>query len=661
MGTLTPFHIIVTAQDGAEGQETSAGVLQRRDEPLLAGADTTLWVGFAAFISIFLIVMVAIIRARVIKPAERAARASDFFEPAGAGADITFDDPAQAQIREIKKARKKKRAEKASRTSLDREEPTDVEPEDANASSDEPEDISATDPQMAEIAAAIDNAQADEKDDDRGAPFAGLFDREDRPAEDEIAIVDVEVETPVDNAAMLAEPPSDVHIGQLPEVDENYWDTERQQRETEAEYQRAEDERRIALEEADRARADADEAHRRLDAERELNAREAAAVREENDKLQGERLQALSEMQGKLDAMADRLARDADTVETRIGAAIEKKFAGLSDDLQGKLSAATVEMQEKQTGATAADRQKDHDSALMIANHLSALQKATESALSGLADRLDALSAARAPETAPSTNNVKAEQAAPAVAGPLQLNDLVRSALPAGRYSFDRRLSNGANADCVVTGAGKRNIAIDAGFPVEAFDRYARADNATRDHAATAYRRAVLRHMIFVAEKLIAPAETTDFAILFVPNDTIFNDLHQNFADIIQDSYRARIWAASPTSLMATLHMMNAVVHGGDENGDAKENALAPQVSELLARIDALEEKISVLETAPRAKAPPRPETVAQTNAPLASSVAEIPEGDEAEIEIITAEASPAEQTSTSQDEDDGRPAFPLR
>ncbi len=711
MATLTPFRIAMMAQDGATqnsadqdgavqddaaAEGNAAATEQQVQEPLLSGTDTALWVGFGAFISIFLIVIIAIIRARVIKPAERMARETDFFEPAGTGAEITFDDAAQAEVkRSRKKDRKKKPDKKTERAGLDRDAPTEVAPENiqekAQQNTDGPDDIvaepepqPAPEPKMAEIAAAIDSAAVPENaDDKKTAPFAGLFSSDGTPDETP-AYEHGEPAAALADANDVATAPDDVRIDHLPEIDQSYWDTERQRQEA-ADYERAEEERRLALEEAARARADADAELARREAVREADMRAAASERREADAALERRMQAMSEMQGKLDAMADRLSRDADGVEARVGAVLEKKFEGLSNDLHHRLHTAAAEIDKMQQDADAnAVARSDDGGALIIATHIEALQKATEAALTGLSERIDALSATQAtdaaqPEELRRLNTLLAERTAPAVAGTLQLGDLVRSALPADRYAFDRELSNGAKADCVITRPGAAAFAIDARYPAEAFDRYARADEKARDHAATAYRRAILRHMIFVAEKLIAPNETADFAILFVPNDTIFTDLHQNFADIVQDSYRARIWIASPTSLMATLHMMSAA---SQMEGDIKTGAddeLKAAVAALTDRIGALEENLT------RASAPPQTASIVETTpadqptgesilsedfAPLAEGSVATPsevadasviETEEAEVEILGAGSAPADENAATDEGGATRPPFPLR
>lgn len=663
----SPFDFAL--QDGAStAQELSA------QTPFFDGAGATQWIGFGAVVSIFLIFIIAVIRARVIKPAERMARETDFFEPAGAHAEITFDTPTQSSdAASSNKDRRNKKADKKNKPK-DRDDLTDLFPADAGETPPadnavleevvaEPVDEDAEHApgaQMAEIAAAIDNAATE---DENPSPFAGLFTRNDdaapnqpdqpaREDEDSDDNIGADANAGADETIILAAPyedasgPNDVRIDHLPEIDQDYWDSERERRETEA-YNQAAEERRLALDAADQARAAA-----------QADRREAVRMQRNADAALEQRMQAMAAMQGKLDAMADRLARDADSVETRVSAVLEEKFAALSDDMHQRLHTAAVDIDahlqnaESVHSANAMETQDSAAAAAAIASHVMALQNTMESALTSLAERIDALGARptadpAAPEDLRRLNALLAERAAPAVAGTLQLNDLVRAALPSGRYGFDHALASGAKADCIISRAGASDFAIDARFPAEAFDRYARADEKNRDHAATAYRRAVLRHMIFVAEKFIVPGETADFAILFVPNDTIFSDLHQNFADVVQDSYRARIWIASPTSLMAMLHMMNAASHTDDGGATRRDDAVLGAVAALSARISALEENLERVNAAPTAPTPlPRDATRDDDrSASAAEKTAEPAVLDMYEADI----ASPAEDASPTK------------
>ena len=596
MGTLTLFGIAYARQDGASG--TGAETLsEASSEPLLTGADEALWVGFGAFILVFLVVMIAIIRARVIKPAERAARDTRFFEPAGADAEITFDEPAQTGVEITKDAKKDRKKKPAKRKGLDQSAPTDVAPED-----DATKTVDANETGEQELNADQSNddrAKGDKNKTPASGVFAGIFNRpanepaaeSEKPHTDELTLTP---EDAIEPHTLEAEP-ADVRIDHLPEVDRDYWNAERDRQEADN-HARAEEERRMALEEAERARAAAAEAEAAR-ARRDEDYREAEAERRTAEAALNQSIEAVAGMQEKLDAMAGRLSADAADAQTRIGASLDEKFQSLSDELQQRLatSAADASLQETQNAFAGGTADAAFDK---IAAYFERLEQSTEDALARLSDRIDALSLAAPPnpdrpEELHRLNQLLAERAAPAVAGVLQLGDIVRSALPADRYELGRDLKTGVKADCLILRPGARGFVIDARYPADAYDRYARADDKSREHAATAYRRAILRHMIFVAEKLIIPDETEDFAILFVPNDAIFNDLHRHFADIVQDSYRARIWLVSPTSLMATLHMMNAASRLGAETRTPAEQALESAVGDLAARIDAIEEKLA--------------------------------------------------------------------
>ena len=670
MGTLRPFGIADARQDGA-GETASQTQAAVSDEPYISAATEAQWVGFGVVIAIFVVVLIAIIRARVIKPAERAARDTRFFEPAGADADITFEDAAETSVEITKRGKKKDRKKNAAtRKGLDQDAPTEIAPEDITAPNQEladkePADVQPLEPEV--VNDEVGRADADAADDSpapKTSPFAGLFDRqetedqvEQKAEEPETSHTEELVLTPDDAAeqpALLDTQPDDVRLDHLPEVDRDYWTADREHQETESQL-RAEEERRLALEEAERARAAAADAEAAR-ARREEEYREAETERRKAEIALDQNLQAVAGMQQKLDAMAGQISADAADAQTRMGASLDEKFESLSDDLQRRMASAAADIsarheesrEESQKAVAAMQGTLGAEAAFSkIAASLAQIEQSTQDALARLSGRIDALSVVgkaepEQPEELQRLNALLAERAAPAVAGVLQLGELVRSALPADRYALSHELKTGVKADCVILRSGAPGFVIDARYPADAYDRYARADDKSREHAATAYRRAVLRHMIFIAEKLIIPDETEDFAMLFVPNDAIFNDLHRHFADIVQDSYRARIWLVSPTSLMATLHVMSAATRLGEETRTPVELALQSAINDLTARIDAMEEKLQTLATAPQ---------VQDVSLPAASEPAEtLPSAgaidadfEEAEIEILGPEDEAAD------------------
>ncbi len=659
MGTLTPFGMANARQDGA-GENVAETLTSPPNEPLFTATNTQLWLGFSVFVAIFLVAMVGIIRARVLKPAERAARNTQFFEPAGNDADISFEEPADAGVEVENHGKKKKQRKKkpSERKGLDTEAPTDIAPEDAEASA-APIEIETVEPEEAPATTAEAEKPA--------SVFAGIFDPP--PANDETKDEstgdDVSAQPDlIESQEAVDLPPDDVRIDQLPEIDNDYWKTERDQQAAEDSL-RAEEERRLALEEAERARTAAAEAEAAR-AMRDEEFRQEAAERQKAEAALDHSMQAVADMQGKLDDMAGRLSADAEDVQSHIDKSLGKKFASLSEELNQRVAAIAADVETKNID-TQIPRAGGDETAAKISARIEELGESMKAAIARLSSRVDALSvlknsAADQPEELRELNKLLAERAAPAVAGLMQLGELVRTALPADRYELGSDLSTGIKADCMILRPGAPGIVIDARYPADAYDRYARADDKTRDHAATSYRRAILRHMIFIAEKLIVPDETEDFAILFVPNDAIFNDLHRHFADIVQDSYRARIWLTSPTSLMATLHMMNAAAGLGAETRTPAEQALEFAVDRLTERIVALEKSMEDAQPAPQTS-----QTEAQAQPVIEEATADATddatddEAPAAATESLPAAPEEAEVEIISPDDASARRPFPLR
>jgi DNA recombination protein RmuC len=146
--------------------------------------------------------------------------------------------------------------------------------------------------------------------------------------------------------------------------------------------------------------------------------------------------------------------------------------------------------------------------------------------------------------------------------GEIQLNDLVSGTLPPNAYAFQATLSNGRRADCLLHLPNPPgSIVIDAKFPLESFNALQGAkDEAEKKVAQRAFAADVLKHVSDIAERYIIPGETAESALMFLPSEAIYAELHANFRDAIDKSFRARVWIVSPTTLMATLNTVRAVL-----------------------------------------------------------------------------------------------------
>ena len=146
--------------------------------------------------------------------------------------------------------------------------------------------------------------------------------------------------------------------------------------------------------------------------------------------------------------------------------------------------------------------------------------------------------------------------------GEVQLNDLVRNALPPTAYVFQATLSNGRRADCLIRLPNPPGpIVIDAKFPLESYHALRQAEkDAERAQAARAFTQALTKHIADIAERYIVAGETAESALMFLPAEAIYAELHASFPDVVERSYRARVWIVSPTTLMATLNTVRAVL-----------------------------------------------------------------------------------------------------
>jgi DNA recombination protein RmuC len=147
--------------------------------------------------------------------------------------------------------------------------------------------------------------------------------------------------------------------------------------------------------------------------------------------------------------------------------------------------------------------------------------------------------------------------------GEVQLEALVRNILPATAYAMQYTLGNGNRADCVLrlpppTGM----VAVDSKFPLENFHRMfdRHADDASRVAAQKQFKADVKRHVDDIAAKYILPPETCEGAVMFVPAEAVFAEIHAYHSDIVDYAMQKQVWIVSPTTLMAVLNTARAVL-----------------------------------------------------------------------------------------------------
>lgn len=145
--------------------------------------------------------------------------------------------------------------------------------------------------------------------------------------------------------------------------------------------------------------------------------------------------------------------------------------------------------------------------------------------------------------------------------GEVQLEGLVRNILPQQAFSMQHTLPNGSRADCVLmlpepTGM----VAVDSKFPLENYHRMFEGSDAERAQAARQFKADVKKHVDDIAGKYIIPNVTSDGAVMFVPAEAVFAEIHAHHPDVVDYAMQRRVWVVSPTTLMAVLNTARAVM-----------------------------------------------------------------------------------------------------
>ncbi len=180
--------------------------------------------------------------------------------------------------------------------------------------------------------------------------------------------------------------------------------------------------------------------------------------------------------------------------------------------------------------------------------------------------------------------------------GEIQLFDIVSKALPAGSYTLQATLSNGKRADCLVHLPNPPGpIVIDSKFPLEPYEALHRAES--RDEKAYAMRqmKAALRaHIAAISEKYIIEGETAEGALMFLPSEAVYAELHANFTAVVREGFAARVWIVSPTTCMATLNTMRAILK--DARMREQAGAIRAELGHLYRDMERLGERVGNLD-----------------------------------------------------------------
>ncbi|TWF53125.1 DNA recombination protein RmuC [Neorhizobium alkalisoli] len=273
----------------------------------------------------------------------------------------------------------------------------------------------------------------------------------------------------------------------------------------------------------------------------------------------------------------------------------------LQSEMQGRLSAMTEAFSTRQGELNQAVNQRLDGMSHRIGATIAEQTKSTHDNLRQLQERLAVIDAAQ--------NNIQtlakdvvglqailSNKQTRGAFGQGRMETIIADGLPIGAYAFQSTLSNGSRPDCTVRMPnGAPPLVIDAKFPLEAWNafREATAPEARRS-AGQQFRRDLEVHIRDIAEKYLIAGETQDTAFMFVPSESIFAEIHEHFEASVQKAQRARIVIVSPSLLMLSIQVIQAVLK--DQRMREQAHLIQGEVALLMEDLGRLDERTRKLQ-----------------------------------------------------------------
>ena len=247
---------------------------------------------------------------------------------------------------------------------------------------------------------------------------------------------------------------------------------------------------------------------------------------------------------------------------------LHQGMAEVRKQVADSLSQYSTELGKRLEGLTQATDQRLKEISGQVEKRLSEGFEKTTATFADVLKRLALIDEAQKKITELSGNvvslqEVLADKRSRGAFGEVQLSALVFNVMPESSFALQYSLPNGTRADCVLflpepTGT----IAVDSKFPLESFrrmtdDQIAQAD---RQAAERQFRQDIRKHIKDIAEKYIIPGETSDGAVMFIPAEAVFAEIHAHYPDLVEQAQQLRVWMVSPTTLMAVLTTARAVL-----------------------------------------------------------------------------------------------------
>ncbi len=259
----------------------------------------------------------------------------------------------------------------------------------------------------------------------------------------------------------------------------------------------------------------------------------------------------------------------------------------------GRVQSMTEVISQRQSELARAVAERLDSTSYRLGESMNASARATHESLTRLAERLMMVEAAEKSLADLSSQVLSLRQTlsnkqARGAFGQARMEAIVSDGLPKDSFAFQYTLSGGRRPDCAVFLPGDPlPLLIDAKFPLESVTAFREATSAAmKEYAAERLRADLMKHVNDVADRYLVPGETQDIALIFVPSESVYGDIHEHFDAVIQEAFRARVVLVSPSLLMLAIQVVQAI---------AKDARMREQADLIRAEVGALVQDVTRL------------------------------------------------------------------
>ena len=305
----------------------------------------------------------------------------------------------------------------------------------------------------------------------------------------------------------------------------------------------------------------------------------------------GQNVQHLSQGQAQLqgglqtvsDTQVNAQAQVIQTVEVRLAAVQQQMQDRLADNAM-RAQRSMAELQERMKESLHGSSKQTTTSLTQLQERLASIDKAQDNITKLSGDVL-------------SLQDILSNKQTRGAFGEIQLTDIVGKALPRDSFKLQETLSNGKRADCLIALPNPPGpIVIDSKFPLDAYEALRNAKTDYDLKAAVArFKTDVKKHIRDISEKYIIEGEPADGALMFLPSEAVYAELHANFPELVREGFDARVWIVSPTTCMATLNTMRAILK--DARMREQAGAIRTTLKQLHRDVEMVVERVDKLNT----------------------------------------------------------------